>query len=433
MSERFKNVTLALMSLLMIILLMVNLTLSLDSTHFVFLKNILGIGVEEETEQGASVTSNAVIFPAKLAIRGQDGLYLASGSAMSEVFSEVSPVVSEAMGSVSKISKIDQYRFLELLGGNNIYLSFTFSVPFSLLQYWWTGEMGFSSDQAALALTVSAVDNKVVLAFFDSQSGKYYLAETAAGYDRFKTICDNAPEANAFFAFEQDGCHMLAPYQPVSASSVYYSSYAVTVPDFSAEGGVSQSLLSAYGINPFLAKVYKTTEGDVVYVEGYIALQLSKNGMAVYTSTGEGYGISLDVPVGLSNKETEGYMIKRIVSVLEGICSASSCQGELSVAEIARTQDGYMVAFERFLGGGFITEPDGYSAVVVVKDGVITDIKLWLNSYSETSQTMLLPDNLVISLLDGEGNLLFVRYSEKDGILSPGIFSYNGGTKSGVE
>lgn len=430
MREKLKNLLIVLLGILMVVMLVINLSLGLEESNLRAIGHRLGF----RTDRGSTAiaVSEPAVLPAKLAIRGPQGLYLAGGSEMEDLLGTVSPILSEALGSVGKISSIAENEFLNYLGGDHIACAFTFPVPFYLLQHWWTGETGFSSDQAASMLAVVSKEEAVAIVFCDDSTGKHYLAETAAGYERFVGQCQAAPAGNAFYAFERDGYHMLAAHEPVWSSAVYYPTYTVAVPDFSAEGAISDQLLSAFDINPFLAEVYKESDGDIVYIEGYNALQFSKDGRIHYSVTGDG-GIDLEMDGLLSDKERKAHAARRICDILEQIGAAAGCDGGFSVAGIAEQPDGWVITCERFLGGAFVTETDGYSAVVTVRGGRITGIRITLTTAAEESSARLLPIQLATALLDGSDNSFFVRYAASDGMYIPDLYSTKGGARNGME
>ena len=107
-----------------------------------------------------------------------------------------------------------------------------------------------------------------------------------------------------------------------------------------------------------------------------------------------------------------------------------SCHDGLSVADITKEKDGYTISFERQATCAF---QDGYSAVVRIRNGAITEVKLWLCNFSETGSCMILPAELAAATLDGMGNMLTVRYSEQNGVLTPMLWSAEGGIADGVE
>ena len=429
MREKLKNLLILLLGLLMIAQLMVNLALGLGEDTLQTLRMRLGMDTRPDSTQTAFAES--ALHPGKLAVRGPDGLYLACGSEVDGLLGTVSPILSEALGSVGKITSIENRDFLQMLSDPHIAFSFSYPVPFYLLQHWWTGETGFSSDQSATTLVILSVEEKVVLAFCDDSSGKYYLAETAAGYDRFVSLCQAAPNSNAFYAFERDGYHMLRAHEPVWSTPVYYPTYTVTLPDFSEEGVISEDLLSAFDINHFLAEVYKESDGDIVYIEGYNALQFSKDGHVVYSVTGDG-GIELELSDGMAEKERRAYVSRQICEILERIAAAAGCDGGFSIAGISAENNGYVITCERSLGGGFITEKDGYSAVVTIEEEKITGIRMTLSTTSESGTAMLLPLQLATALLEGKDNSFCVRYIEQDGQMIPKLYSM-GGMYHGME
>lgn len=429
MREKIKNLLIVLLGLLMIAQLMVNLALGLGEDTLQAMANHLGVGIRPDSTQ--SVLSEPVLRPAKLAICGPEGLHLAGGNEVDALLGAVSPILSEALGSVGKITSIEEKEFLQALSEQHIAFSFSYPVPFYLLQHWWTGETGFSSDQAASTLLILSREEKVALAFCDESTGKYYLAETAAGYERFVSQCQAAPAGNAFYAFERDGYHMLRAYEPVWSGAVHYPTYTIALPDFSEEGAISDELLSAFEINHFLAEVYKESDGDIVYIEGYNALQFSKDGHVVYSVTGDG-GIDLELSDSASEKERRAYISRRIGEILERISAAAGCDGGFSIAGITAEKGGYVVTCERGMGGGFVTEADGYSAIVTTRGDRITGIRMTLSTASENGTAMLLPLHLATALLEGEDNSFCVRYTEQEGLMVPDLYSM-GGASHGME
>lgn len=415
----------------MIGLFAVNLIMAPDGGRFTMIRASLGIGRGSDpvSERG----DRAVLLPQKLGVMGEGGLYMTSGRETMELYSEVSPLLAEALGSVGDIEPLDREGFIDMLGLQGLYFAFTFPVPFYHLQYCVAGETGFSSEQAASVLLLTVEDGGGRLAFYDGSAEKWYSAETEAGHDRLSSLCDDYEVSNAFFASGADGYHMLAPWEPVWAEAPSYPTFSVSSPDFTAEGVISRELLQTFSVNPFLARVYKTTGGDIVYVEGYTSLQFSKNGYAAYSSTGE-QGISLDLPAGISQKELPALAAESVCRVLGDIYSAAACRCDLSLADISSAPGGgYVISFERMEGGAFITEDDGYTAVATVRDGRIVEMRLHIKNYTEGQSGRLLPYDLAVSLVRTGNSTMSVRYSEKEGALLPDLYITEGGSAYGVE
>lgn len=431
MNEKLKNVLLVVLTVTMIGLFAVNLIIAPDGGRFSIMRASLGIG--RGSDPVAERGDGAVLLPQKLGVMGEGGLYMTSGKETMELFSEISPLLSEALGSVGDIEPMDRADFIEMLGGQGIYLAFTFPVPFYNLQYFVAGETGLSSEQAASVLLLTTDGGRGRLAFYDGAAEKWYSAETAAGNDRLAAICGGYETSNAFFASGADGYHMLAPWEPVWAEAPSYPTYSVSSPDFTAEGVISRELLQTFSVNPFLARVYKTTGGDIVYVEGYTSLQFSKNGYAAYSSTGE-QGISLELPPGAPQKELPAMSAQSVSRLLRDIYSAASCRCDLSLADISSAPGGgYVMSFERMEGGAFITENDGYTAVVTVRDGSIVEMRLHMRNYTEGQPRALLPYDLAVALVKTENSLLSVRCVESEGTLLPELYITEGGKAYGVE
>lgn len=431
MPEKLKNLLLVFLGLLMAALFVVNLTLGLEGESLSALRRRLVLGQAGVTADPAD-DAEVAILPAKAAIRGPSGLYLAAGDGVGELLDTVSPILSEALGSVGEIRPVSEQVFLEALGGWGISVGFTFAVPFSMLQHLWTGEGGFSAEQAATTLAVVSMDGQAALIFRDSDTGRCYLARTAASHERLYDQCAAAPAANAFYAFEKDGYQMLAPCEAVWREPVYYPVYQETAPDLSAEETALKGILSAFDINPFLAEVYKESSGDTIYIEGYVALRFGKDGLVRYSATG-GEGIDLHLPDGLSDRERRDGAARQAHALLERAAAAAGCTGNYSVSGVEGGDGRYVIAFEQMMGGGFITDEGGDCAVVTVEQGRVTAIRLRLRSCTAAGETMLLPTHLAMALLDGEDHRLYVRYTGQGGMLTPGLYSMKGGAANGME
>lgn len=429
MVEKLKNTALVFLGLLMVVLLFFNLTLGLDDGYFQAVRQTFGIGSSSVTP--GSQVSGSTVLPAKLAVRGDPGLYMACGSVMTEMYYSAGPLLTEALGSVGTIEEWNERDFCLSLSGSCVYFSFSFPVDLGMLEYWHTGIMGSSSDYSVSLLALfSGDDGDVDIGFYDGNTGRCYLAQTAAATERLAEVCTEVRSANACFAFEKEEFHNLLPYEAVFTESVYFPVYAVTVPDFSSESENGEKLISFFGMNPYLAKTYKTIQGDTVYVESFSALQVSKGGRVLYSGTD---GIQLDIPDGLSEKQTEAVSAELAGEFLSSVCMGLSCHDGLSVADITKEKDGYTISFERQATCAFLTRQDGYSAVVRIRNGAITEVKLWLCNFSETGSCMILPAELAAATLDGMGNMLTVRYSEQNGVLTPMLWSAEGGIADGAE
>ncbi len=432
MREKLKSLLLLLLTLSAVALFALNLLLALDDSRFPRLRELLGLAEMRPSYSSLSDDSPA-LAPARLGVLGQNGLWLAAGDRAEELLGEAMPILSEALGSVGRIETIRRQQFLDRLDKQGIYCSFTDPVPFYLLQYWWTGELGFADRQSCSALVLTDGGEGVELAFYDGAQDLFYLAETAAGRQRLTALCTRYDASNAFFAGQRDGWQMLPQWEPVWSGEVWFPSYTVTVPDLTLEGAVGSELIAAFSVNPYLAKVYKTTEGDVVYVDGHTALQFSRDGSITYTSTAE-QGIPLELREGLSAREGRAYAAAQCRALLGNVLSAASCRMNLSVAASAAGEDGsFTFAFERVTGGAFVSEDEGWSALVTVEGGAVTAIRLLIRHLTPAQDVQLLPYRLAAALLDDACDGLYVRYTTDGERLVPGLYAMKGGASRGME
>ena len=102
MREKLKSLLLVALCISTVVLLMINLSLGIEDEQ---LSTSLGF---YESYNANAQTSGSTVRPAKIAVGGAGGLYLASGDEASDMWSSVSPILSEALGSVTKITAIDR-------------------------------------------------------------------------------------------------------------------------------------------------------------------------------------------------------------------------------------------------------------------------------------------------------------------------------------
>ena len=96
-------------------------------------------------------------------------------------------------------------------------------------------------------------------------------------------------------------------------------------------------------------------------------------------------------------------------------------------------QDGSRVyLFNQMLSGAFISEENGCSAAVTVKNGRIVSMRLWIRKYTRGQDTMLLPGRLSLALVDSPDSRLCVRYSLRENALVPERCIVKGGGGNGV-
>ena len=427
MSERFKSILIVVLCISMIGLFAVNLTLALDGGTELFT-----IAPRHGGGSDASESQSPAIMPEKLGISGSSGLKMASGSEYSETFLSVYPMLTEALGSVKKLESVTEDVFTGYLAKQGIYVSFSFPVPLCLLQYCWTGEMTQIGDQAVSVMKLAVGKGTIELAFYDGSTGRFYAAATAGGYERMAALCEGTGDGTGYFAGWADDCDMIQPWDMLSAASEYYPSYSVSTGDLAAEGGVSEELLGLFDINPFLAKVYRTTGGDIVYIESYVALQFGRDGSVSYSAKKDS-GIELDIPPELSEEESTAEYVVRIKKLLSDIYSKAADTPQLSLAGMNDMQDDSRVyLFDQMLSGAFISEENGCSAAVTVKNGRIVSMRLWIRKYTRGQDTMLLPGRLSLALVDSPDSRLCVRYSLRENALVPERCIVKGGGGNGV-
>lgn len=424
MRERVKNTALAGLFVLMLVLLYFSMTLGV-STEGGSLSRILGVSPQEtpselEPQPAVQLRTLAMCTPA--------GVHMPeSYDEKQEMETAVSTLYTEAVGSAQAGVQVTQEEYLELLQNPAVYLGFDTELPFFLLRRWAGLEAG-ERESRLTGLVLGLSDGSVVLAWRDAETGQYHMAQTAAAADRLQQVCSAWQGNNAVFAFEEDGLSALCADEPVLLSAVQGRSYTVKSPAFVQAGELSREVLSGFGFNPYLARVYEQ-DGEIVYVEGYNALgynvlRVGTNGDLVYTSGAEGQGISLGLPE--ESGDNLSMAVEGVRVLLNELSEKAGAQGVYSLSELDEQEDGGLVLlFDLTLSGcAVLSERPG--AQVTVRGGQVVSLYMSPRSYEEADMYALLPARQAAAALPQQSACyrLSVRYSEKqEGLLVPVLCS----------
>ncbi len=430
MGERVKNLSLVVLCAMMCFLMFVNMALATDAPQLAFVRQMMGISYTKSEAGDADTSIPLSIMPQKIAIKNLQGLFWAvEEEDYHELVSMSNPILSEALGTAGTPYPISKEQFLELFSGCGIYASFDLAAPPYLLEQWLATETALPIGTDTLF--ACAKGEEVVLAIFDGQT--YYVCETSAGYDRLMALCTQFESVNSIFAFEDSYFANLLELEPVLTKSTSLTTYQVGFPDFVKAGELPEEVLTAFSVNSYLTKVYKTSAGDIVYVEGYVALQLSQNGTLAYSAPADS-GLALGISADMEDGEYEQELVKKTQKLLQTIQRSVGNSLPFSLGEVKREGERYILGFEEHLGSCFVTAPGGYSAIFVIEEGRVVSISLSLASYSPADKTTLLPFRLAAVLMEGAANRFSIRYEHSQGgTLFPVICYYEGRRDNGVE
>ncbi len=418
MLEKGKNAALALLFALMIFLLYISLTIGPAEGSGGFLSQVLG-GTPPGDD--ADLSPQMAVEVRKIAVCTPTGVYLPqNGEQKEELQTAVSSIYAEALGSAGEVREITRQEYYDALSFPALYLAFDTGVPLELLMRW-VGVEGEGQDATLHSLVVTSGGERVTVAYYDAATGTYCAADTAAGVDRLTQVCSSWEGGSALFAFQDGDFAALCGDEPVHTQALTAVCYNVLPPDYLSSGSLPREVLTGFGYNPFLARVYDDASGDLVYVEENNVLRMSAQGDLTYTAGGQG------IYLGLREQESgdAALVLEGVRRLLVYLCEQTGAGGQYSLREMIEEESGAVqLIFDLFLDGCPVNG-DTPAAHATVQDGRITYLRLSPRKYEAAGERGLLTVRQAAAALQGGHNLrLDVRYSEKsDGTLLPALYS----------
>lgn len=418
MREKGKNIALVLLFALMIFLLYLSLTIGAEEgSGGMFGRTPGGSASGDDAE----LTPQMAVEMRKIAVCTPTGVYLPqSGEQKEELRAAVSSIYAEALGSAGETREITRQQYYDALSFPALYLGFDTGVPLELLLRW-VGVEGGGQGTTLHSLVVTSGGERVTVAYYDAETRTYRAADTAAGVDRLTQVCSSWEGGNALFAFQDGDFAALCGDEPVPAQALTAVEYNILPPDYLSTGSLPREVLTGFGYNPFLARVYDDASGDLVYVEENNVLRMSAQGDLTYTAGGQG------IPLGLRAQESgdTALVLEGVRQLLAYLSEQTGAGGQYSLRQVIEEESGAIqLVFDLFLDGCPVSAREP-AAHATVEEGRITYLRLSPRRYEAAGEKGLLPARQAAAALQGGHNLrLDVRYSEKTaGVLTPALYS----------
>ena len=360
-------------------------------------------------------TTSVTVRPVRLAI-DQDGQRYGvqyDQEAADEVFTALSTLLSEALGSAGVPESAAERAWRSALCSTGIYMDFLYPVPLTTLSRWLgDGQSNSALTGTARRICLAADENGGVSLFYiNEDDGSYYVCATTLSSTLHLEAAVNGQSPNgAMFAFEVPGMENLAPYTLLT-SKPRPSVYAAANP-LQEDGARVSELLGALAFRSQAASLDPFTGGQIV--ESNDSLRLSAGGMVTFHTIGDS-GFRFSLP-GDSLRDALDY-----VQVLAETTVGAWCgEARLYLAEVKESSDGLEITFQYGLNGALVVLPEGCAAAhFVVRGGAVTDFSLYLRSYSDTGETSLvLPEEQAAAAmepLEVEGKELTLLYRDFGG------------------
>lgn len=410
MAERIKTLGIFALLALMMVLLYGNLTLGMDQDPW----GLLGRDGTVETADPL-VGEQWAVSPVLLAL-GRDGEYYVplTESEWDLLRNQASPLLTEAVGSMGAPEPAEPEAAAQWLREDCLLVRYEYDILLSALRAW-SDAAEFGIDPAVDQILLRQEQGRVVICFREGSSGSWYRADTAAGPQQLIALGERYARANARLAAADSG---LAPDCMVLDETGPLPLYRPVLPEYADSGELPRTVLSAFGINGYLAKVYREEQtGDTIYVENYSSVRITEAGELTFTASA-GQGIPLENPSDASAAGTLLVLGRRVWDLL-------GAGGTLTLAGVNRTEEGSrLLTYDLLIGGHPVSGDFGYALTARVDAGIITMIHmrpLVLENTGNSAETLSFRYGAM--LLEGrEGAGLSLCYEQRaDGLLAPAL------------
>lgn len=379
------------------------------------LQNLFERPAEDEVKSPSAKISSAAFHPIRIA-SCQNGLRYGvqyNQDETDEVFSSLSIILNEALGSAGLPEEISEREWREALCSTGIYIEYLYPVPLYALSSLSDGEQGTAElPGPARRICVAAdQDGGVSLYYINEEDGAMYVCTTtlSSEFHLDAAIAEWAPNG-AQFAFEVAGMETLEPYTLLTRTPqpVVYRASNPLIDDAAR----LNQLLSALTFRSQGTMLDPVSGGQIV--ENNDSLRLSADGVVTFHTVGdEEYRFLLPG----SDRQTA---LKYVQAIAEDTVGVWCGQARICLSGVEETADGLVIAFQYSLNGAPVALPDGNEAArFVIHNGAITDFSLYLRSYAATEEiSLVLPVTQAAAAMDAlnaDGKELTLLYQDSGG------------------
>ena len=371
-----------------IVLLLISALLLLRHTgYYTGFREMLTGGAERSesarTDEPAAAPAAIGVRPVAVTVCGPEGgaRYGAAYDETTEaVLRRFSVDLGEALGSAGDPAPCSEADFRRRLDDCCVCFHFAAPMPLELLADWLGTDLsGAAADSAAL-VCLSVSGTETVLSY-RTPEGEYYICSTAAKPDGLRARAAEYPPNGAQYAWETDrigdGDALILPNAP--APAVVKSALALPA------GAERDALLTAMGMNSFVASSYTEADGTVVYVNDETTLRLSPGGTAVFRRA--------------SGPDTRGYdsmtaSADAAWKLIERSIGATAEDAVLCLSGVRwnESQHTYTVFADYMVDGIPVSLASGHAAEIVMRGETVLQARLQFRRFTKTEErTHLLP------------------------------------------
>lgn len=246
-------------------------------------------------------------------------------------------------------------------------------------------------------------DAKSALAVYlrDPQNGKVVRISIQTDTEIFKNAIGGAVGRGSEFSYGfETGIPGIADAYVLPSGEVETSNILISAPriyrtgiNFTRTTEVTSGLIDIFGYNPNTVRQYEDTDGALIYVGETGSLRLRPNGRVEYKALSESEGVYIAPS---SSSSASAYStVAGISNMVDKIYSLSGAKDEKHHAEFRITDFGVDgMTFDYFVDGVKVLMGDGAAVSAVVKNGVLTEFKMWIKVIEKTENRTVNPSAL---------------------------------------
>jgi hypothetical protein len=348
-------------------------------------------------------------LPVAIALTGADGSRYGAKYDLSEIssaYGNTSAIFGQALGTAGPPRKTDAAGWRKALGSLGIYYEYMTPVRLSVLGSWYGANISEPwGDMSARRLVVTSEGKENRLFFQDSDSGVFYVSETAALSDISAPTAANGANG-ALFAYETNA-DSGAPYTLLISAAHPDLAMKNPLEDKEKLADVLLSLKVSETLQPY------AIPGGWEYVGKTYTLELMQDGTVSWTGKGETSGAGP-----MTQSEAVGLAQEEVSKTVGKYCGTDA--GVYYDSSRTPAGGGWTILFRYVAAGGSVwLKPDGYAASVTIKNGEITEMTLCFRSFSISDETPpALPSELQAAAA-ADGDFMLGYADDGSGLLKP--------------
>ena len=348
-----------------------------------------------------SVHSGITAMPMRMAVMSEGGCCAVqhTDQQLRELFSQVAPVLREALSAAGDPTAVEQAQWQAALAtAPGVFLDFQTGIPLPVLTGWLSDRANSRLTASVRYLVLSGGEGDMKLYYRSEEDGGFYVCSAPlVSADYLKTIAGQTEPNGAIFAYQSAHYRMVSPYTLIDAYTPVPREFSVSNPLKQGEGRLEE-LLERLSFPVGITTVYDTPEGRRAR-SGNDTLTISDTGTVVYDGQGERYPLTQSTDAMVSAVDGARELVR---SALEPWCG----QARIYLSRVEPLeQGGWRVCFGYALDNIPVhVGESGHAAQILVEQGKIQNMELQLCSYTALdSTTLLLPARQAAAILSGKG------------------------------